>query len=229
MLLAPPLAADVHLSRRGDGSIVIFNDAIGSGWRVNGKAPSDAYLVARKNAATPYDDVIRDAAYRHNVDPQLVKSVMLVESNFNPMAVSRKGARGLMQLMPATARSYGVENMHAAIENIEGGVRHLSDLLSLYRGEIALAVAAYNAGASAVARYAGIPPYPETQEYVRRVLVAYGGQAPTLRQPLSGGFRGAAASPVPAVPVSLADWNGTRLLSNDGVPQREAPLLGRLR
>lgn len=225
--LASPLSAGVHMTRRADGRTVIFNDNIGSGWRVHGRAPSDAYLVARKNAPTPFDAAIHATASDHGVDPQLVKSVMLVESNFNPQAVSRKGARGLMQLMPATARSYGVANAHAAHENIKGGVRYLADLLTIFRGDVALALAAYNAGEGAVQRYAGIPPYPETQEYVRRVMVAYNGRPPAPRPVLDGGFR---AVPVaPAVPVRMGTLNGTRLLSNDGVPRLEPPLLGRVR
>jgi hypothetical protein len=228
-LFSPPAAADVHLSRRGDGSVVIFNDSVGSGWRVAGRAPTDEYLVWRRNAPSPYDADIKSTASRHGVDPSLVKSVMLVESNFNPKAVSRKGARGLMQLMPGTAGRYGVEHLHAAAENIRGGVRYLADLLSMFRGDAALAVAAYNSGENAVLRYDGIPPYPETQEYVRRVMVAYGTVPPapmSARPALGGGFRGV---PPASRPVRVADWNGTRLLENDGVPQREAPLLGRVR
>jgi hypothetical protein len=160
---------------------------------------------------------------------------MLVESNFNPAAGSRKGARGLMQLMPQTARSYGVADVHAAHENIRGGVHYLADLLATFRGDVALALAAYNAGEGAVTKYSGVPPYPETQEYVRRVMVAYNGkpvsyvgQAPMVRSPvLAGAFRG---TPVRTEPVKLAsDANGTRFLSNDGTPQREAPVLGRVR
>src|SRR5438105_2685262 len=96
-------SADVHLVRNANGSPVIFND-IGSGWRVNGAVPSDAYLLARREAVTPFEETIRHHAVRVGVDPKLVKSVMLIESNFNPRAISRKGACGLMQLMPGTAR-----------------------------------------------------------------------------------------------------------------------------
>ena len=118
----------------------------------------------------PYRDLIRAAAARHGLAPELVESVIRVESNFEVRAVSPKGARGLMQLMPATAAKLGVRNAFDGRENIEGGVRHLRHLVDRYGGNLALALAAYNAGAEAVGRYGGIPPYPETQAYVARVL-----------------------------------------------------------
>jgi hypothetical protein len=120
--------ANVRLTRRGDGRVVIFND-IGSGWRVSGRAPSDAFLVARKSAPTPFDETIHTCSRAHGIDPGLVKSVMLIESNFNPRALSRKGARGLMQLMPATARRFGVTNAFDPHENIRGGTAYLAWLL----------------------------------------------------------------------------------------------------
>ena len=120
--------------------------------------------------APPYRDLIRAAAARHGLAPELVESVIRVESNFEVRAVSPKGARGLMQLMPATAAKLGVRNVFDGRENIEGGVRHLRHLVDRYGGNLALALAAYNAGAEAVGRYGGIPPYPETQAYVARVL-----------------------------------------------------------
>ncbi len=120
--------------------------------------------------ATPYRDLIRAAAVRHGLAPELVESVIRVESNFEARAVSPKGARGLMQLMPSTAAKLRVRNVFDARENIEGGVRHLRHLVDRYGGDLTLALAAYNAGGEAVGRYGGIPPYPETQAYVARVL-----------------------------------------------------------
>ena len=125
--------------------------------------------VAAQTAA-PYRDLIRAAATRHALAPELIESVILVESNFEARAVSRKGARGLMQLMPATAARLGVRNVFDVRQNVEGGVRHLRYLVDLYGGNLALALAAYNAGVEAVGRYGGIPPYAETRAYVQRVL-----------------------------------------------------------
>jgi len=125
--------------------------------------------VAAKTAA-PYRGLIRAAAARHGLASELVEAVIRVESNFEPRAVSSKGARGLMQLMPKTARLLGVRNVFDARQNIEGGARHLRNLVDRYNGNLTLALAAYNAGAEAVARHGGIPPYAETRAYVARVL-----------------------------------------------------------
>ena len=115
------------------------------------------------------------AAARHNVDPNLVRAVVKVESNFNSNAVSRKGAMGLMQLMPSTARSLNVKNPFDPEQNVDAGVRHLKQLLENYGGDVNLTLAAYNAGSGAVARSAGIPRYAETQNYVRRITNLYYG------------------------------------------------------
>jgi len=113
------------------------------------------------------------AAQRHGLDPDLVLAVVAVESNFRPQAVSPKGAQGLMQLMPATAASLGVRDVFDPAQNLDGGARHLGSLLTLYGGDLARALAAYNAGAKAVDRNNGVPPYRETREYVRKVLKRY--------------------------------------------------------
>jgi soluble lytic murein transglycosylase-like protein len=117
-----------------------------------------------------YDTIIRDAAERYGVDTALVKAVIRAESDFVPWAVSPKGAQGLMQLMPATARMHNVWRVWEPRQNVEGGVRHLRQLLDRYSGNIRLALAAYNAGEGAVATHRGVPPYPETIEYLNRVL-----------------------------------------------------------
>jgi Transglycosylase SLT domain len=115
------------------------------------------------------------AAARHNVDPNLVRAVVKVESNFNSNAVSRKGAMGLMQLMPQTAKSLKVNNPFDPDQNVDAGVRHLKQLLENYGGDVNLTLAAYNAGSGAVARSAGIPRFAETQNYVRRITNLYYG------------------------------------------------------
>src|SRR5262249_36558663 len=119
------------------------------------------------------DAAIEQAAARHNVDPNLVRSVIKVESNFNPNAVSRKGAMGLMQLMPQTARQLRVSNPFDPEKNVDAGVRHLKRLMESYGGDVKLTLAAYNAGAGAVARSAGVPRFAKTRNYVRRITELY--------------------------------------------------------
>ncbi len=116
-----------------------------------------------------YAQIIRAAAEKNGVDEALISSVISVESNFNPRAISRKQARGLMQLVPTTAARYSVANAFDPAQNVEGGTRYLKDLLDQYHGDLGLALAAYNAGPERVQQYRGIPPYSETRAYVKRV------------------------------------------------------------
>jgi soluble lytic murein transglycosylase-like protein len=119
--------------------------------------------------AEPYAALIHAAALKDGVSEKLIAHVIAVESNFNPRAVSRKRAQGLMQLLPKTAARYSVADVFDPAQNIDGGTRYLKDLLELYRGDLKLALAAYNAGPDMVQRYGGIPPFPETQNYVKRI------------------------------------------------------------
>ncbi len=116
-----------------------------------------------------YDGFIKNVAAKYGVEAPLIHSIILAESNYNEFAISSKGAVGLMQLMPETARDYGVKNLYNPTENIEGGVRYLKHLMDYYNRDLELSLAAYNAGPEAVAKYGGVPPYPETKRYIKKV------------------------------------------------------------
>jgi soluble lytic murein transglycosylase-like protein len=133
--------------------------------------PEDQFIAqpSAPPAGGPYGNLIRAAALKHGLDEKLITGVIAVESNFNPRAVSRKQAQGLMQLIPQTAARYSVANIFDPAQNIDAGTHYLKDLLEKYRGNLSLALAAYNAGPEMVERYGGIPPFPETQKYVRLI------------------------------------------------------------
>jgi soluble lytic murein transglycosylase-like protein len=120
--------------------------------------------------ARPFDDLIETVALKHGVDPELVHAVVQAESNYRADARSQVGARGLMQVMPSTAKDFGIKNLYDPQNNLEAGVQYLKFLLVRFPGDLKRAIAAYNAGPAAVAKYKGIPPYQETQQYVRKVL-----------------------------------------------------------
>ena len=124
-------------------------------------------------------EIAAAAARRHGLDPALVMAIVSVESGFRPAAVSPKGAQGLMQLMPRTAESLGVADAFDPVQNLDGGARHLGQLLTLYGGDLPRALAAYNAGEEAVDRHGGVPPYRETRAYVKKVLERYRGRKKT--------------------------------------------------
>lgn len=140
---------------------------------------SPAQMVAKTSYSpvpTPgwIDNIVEQAALRQGVDPNLVRSIIKVESNFNPQAVSRKGAIGLMQLMPDTAKSLNVKNPYDPAQNVDAGVRHFKSLLDSYGGNLELSLAAYNAGQTAVHRSGGVPNYSETRNYVKKITGLYG-------------------------------------------------------
>ena len=154
-------------------------------WRADGRPAPPAPQVASRTASaesesTPAEDdidsqagmdaFIKKAAARYNVSPDLVAAVIEAESEFNPRAVSRRGARGLMQLMPDTAKTLGVDDPFDPRENIEAGVRHLRALMDRFGDNLPLVLAAYNAGEVAVIKHRGVPPYRETRAYVKRIM-----------------------------------------------------------
>lgn len=134
---------------------------------------STGYGDVLSSSKKPYEDIIVDVAQRLRVPVELVHSIIKTESNYDAWAISAKGAMGLMQLMPITAKQYNVMNVFDPLQNIEGGVKYLVDLIKLYDGDTQHVLAAYNAGQEAIKRYGGIPPYQETKNYIKKVMAAY--------------------------------------------------------
>jgi soluble lytic murein transglycosylase-like protein len=175
--------------------------------------PEDTFQKASpQSLPTPYSREIAQAAEKHGVDARLVAGVIAAESNFQPRAVSPKGARGLMQLMPATAARYAVGNVFDPGENIEAGTRYLGRLLERYRRNPTLALAAYNAGPERVEEYGGVPPFQETRAYIRRVrrtaaklkpVLSPDGFRAMLCRPEQRECRETFAQPAPAGALSL--------------------------
>jgi soluble lytic murein transglycosylase-like protein len=133
-------------------------------------APIKAKIADQKNPPDALEAIFESFALKYGLQPNLLKSVAKIESNYNAQAISEAGAQGVMQLMPRTAAGLGVKNTLNAVENIEGGAKYLRQLLDRFDNNIHLALAAYNAGPGAVSKYGGIPPYKETQNYVKKVL-----------------------------------------------------------
>jgi soluble lytic murein transglycosylase-like protein len=131
------------------------------------------YSDVLSSSKKPYDDIVVSVAQKHRVPIELVHSIIKTESNYDAWAISAKGAMGLMQLMPITAKQYEVMNVFDPRENIEGGVKYLVDLIKLYEGDTRHVLAAYNAGQEAIKRYGGIPPYKETKNYISKVMASY--------------------------------------------------------
>lgn len=141
-------------------------------WGMTSLCGTSEGSVTQKRAQ--YDGIVQAAAQAHRIPADLIHAIIRAESAYDPEAVSVKGATGLMQLMPGTAGHYGVKDRSNPVDNIEGGVKYLKDLMTLYNGNTELVLAAYNAGQEAVKKYGGIPPYPETINYIKRVQRGYG-------------------------------------------------------
>lgn len=176
---APATNADIYKRVDGRGVTHYSDDPKGAGWVRILKSPRKAKPAARRaggsNAANRkrYGPIVERVAAKHRIDAALVHAVVMTESAYNPRAVSPKGATGLMQLMGPTAKRYGVEDRFNPEQNVDGGVRYLVDLLKMF-DDVKLALAAYNAGEGAVERYnRTIPPFRETQAYVKKVLAHY--------------------------------------------------------
>ncbi len=182
-LFVPAHAAEaqqLYAYRSGSRGSVTFTTKRPTGkkyWKVKSRRPSYSTVKRRggrrwrANARTsPYDALIKQLAKAYKLEPALVKAVIHVESAFRPKARSHMGAMGLMQLMPATAKRFGVRNAYRPSENVLGGVRYLRWLFNHFNGNVSFVLAGYNAGENAVKRYGGIPPYRETQQYVKRVM-----------------------------------------------------------
>jgi soluble lytic murein transglycosylase-like protein len=193
-ILFAGVLSSLALPTRVDAQIASVTDDTGRRMFVNAEPPA-VKLAASKPRATIYmpgessflganrpamnmdrdgvEALVREAAERHNVDPALVRAVIETESNWNPSAVSRKGAGGLMQLIPTTAQRFGANDVFNPKQNVDAGVHYLKTLLERYNGNLDLALAAYNAGEGAVDRAHGVPSYRETRNYVQKVQDAY--------------------------------------------------------
>ena len=210
MIVAVLAAVPLWAADRSAG-VFIFTAPDGTRRVINvpavGPAPSPVPdgQAERRNQLWP---AVQEAAKRHGLDPQLVDLVIRMESGYNPRAVSARGARGVMQLMPETAQLYGVRNIFDPLENLRAGVHYLRDLLQRFNSDLTLALAAYNAGPEAVTKHGGVPPFDETRSYVRSILGAYqGGGAPAH---LAGGFGKA----VVGRPVELVAEAGKAVIAN---------------
>jgi soluble lytic murein transglycosylase-like protein len=168
--------ADMYQTVTPEGTMLYSNVAADNATTVfkEDKPDRKATLKKQKNSGS-YHVIVDEKSRKHNVDPRLVKAVIAAESGWNPMAISPKGAVGIMQLMPKTASDMGVSNRYNPEENIEGGIKYLRHLLDKFRGNLTMALAAYNAGPARVEKVKGVPSIPETVNYVRKVMNTYSG------------------------------------------------------
>ena len=204
--VAAPAGAEVKIEVRPDGTKVMVNT--GAAVR-EAAAPASAVPAAAAQPAVAHDrwgPLIQEHSELHGLDPRLVQAVVEVESAYRPRARSRKGAMGLMQLMPGTAAQLAVDDPYDPEQNLRGGVAYLAEMMNRF-GSLELALAAYNAGPEAVERHRGVPPYRETRDYVARVLRLYDGREPDPN---------AAAAPPPGrKPYIVREADGRMVLTTD--------------
>jgi len=177
LLAARPATAQIYVFEDENGVIQFSDTRHHDGFRRHESRLRPSHRgsagVGQARAHARFDALIVRASRVHRMSPGLVKAVIHVESKFNPWAVSHKGARGLMQLMPATAGDLGVEDPFNPWQNIEGGTRYLQQMVERFDGDLRLGLAAYHAGPGSVQRYGGVPPYRSTRQYIDRVLKLY--------------------------------------------------------
>jgi len=166
-----PVSANIYMYRDEEGVLHFSNTPTTSKYRLYMK--KEKTYVPSRRSTNKYDHIIKEASEKHRVSFSLIKAIIKAESDFNPQAVSRKGARGLMQIMPQNFKALNINNPFDPRENIMGGSRYFSELYDRFNGKLSLALAAYNAGPKAVDRYKKIPPYRETRKYIKKVMKYY--------------------------------------------------------
>ncbi len=169
-LLWPMMAHATVIEFNGDGTVTTYEarDYLAK-HRHSRKKPEVSFLTLKREPKDTFNEIIAAAAEKYSVDPEIIHAVVNTESYYRPNAVSAKGAQGLMQLMPETAKDLGVTNAFDPAQNVDGGTKHLKYLIEKYDGKLALALAAYNAGEGTVGKYGGIPPYSETIQYIEKI------------------------------------------------------------
>jgi hypothetical protein len=193
LAIVPDLRADIYTRVNGSGVTEATNLPSEKDFKLTYRSPKGIVIHSpgfslRPSANHDFDHLILAASAQHGISQDLIRAIIQVESQFDRLAVSTAGARGLMQLMPATARAMGVTDAFDARQNIFGGTKYMRLLLGLYGGDVTMAAAAYNAGETAVARYKGIPPYKETQDYVRKVNAILGTAVSTVAEEIPALF-----------------------------------------